>query len=86
MIEITKPADRGNGQTGFVVVSGGVMNCLNDTTSLNDNQAKYSYESTITAPPIKVSKLLIAVLCLFEPFVLLQFLCLVAAVVGAVFL
>jgi len=32
-----KPADRGNGQTGFVGTSGGLKNCLNNTMKPSEN-------------------------------------------------
>ena len=53
MIETRKPAT-GATVTGFVGVTGGVMNCLNNTTSPINNQAI----STTPAPIVKVIPLL----------------------------
>ena len=49
MPEKRKP-ETGATVTGFVGATGGVMNCLNDTTSLINNQAI----SATTAPIVKV--------------------------------
>ena len=86
MNKIMEPRYRGQSEQGFVGVTGGVMNCLHNTTSLNDNQAKYSYKSAISAPPVKTSKYLIVILCVLIPLTILRFLCLVVAVAGAILL
>jgi len=81
MIEITKPADRGNGQTGFVGVTGGVKNCLNNTTSLNNNQAI----STTSTPLLKAETYFKILAWVMTPFAVLQLFNLVDMLFRAVF-